>query len=286
MTSKRHAVLASRKKSDIPVVVEVRGLIVAARKTVAAAVNASLTTLNWQIGTRIRRAILREKRAGYGEETFQTLSGKLSWSHFIELLSLDKPHQRDFYAEMCRLERWSVRTLRLQIDGMLYERIALSKKPAKLIEKELTALRTDGKLTPSAHALLTSNRRPSPRHTAHAAPNIIGLRCRHGGDAMRRAGGGAVLHRHGRLQQRRSAQCGGPEGWRTGMGAGRRRPGRERRREQGGLLLRSPRAIGQETNQVPTGPECITSTVRPGRPLRRSLQTGPPLWRSTLGVRS
>ena len=82
------------------------------------------------------------------EKIFQTLSGKLSWSHFIELLPLNKPHQRDFYAEMCRLERWSVRTLRLQIDGMLYERIALSKKPAKLIEKELTALRTDGKLTP------------------------------------------------------------------------------------------------------------------------------------------
>ena len=60
MTSKRRAVLSSSKKPDTPIVVEVRGLIVAARKTVAAAVNASLTTLYWQIGTRIRRAILRE----------------------------------------------------------------------------------------------------------------------------------------------------------------------------------------------------------------------------------
>jgi hypothetical protein len=43
VTSKRHAVLASGKKSDIPIVAEVRELIVAARRTVAAAVNASLT---------------------------------------------------------------------------------------------------------------------------------------------------------------------------------------------------------------------------------------------------
>ena len=131
MTSRRNAVLRSRKKSDTPIVAEVRDLIVTARRTVAAAVNASLTTLYWQIGIRIRREILRKKRAGYGEQIlqtlsaelssefgrgfsksnlasmvlfaelfpdekiFQTLSGKLSWSHFIELLPLDKPHQRD-----------------------------------------------------------------------------------------------------------------------------------------------------------------------------------------------
>jgi len=184
MTAKRHVALSSGRKADASIVAEVRALIVSARKTVATVVNASLTTLYWQIGTRIRRDILREKRAGYGEEILHTLSTKLSaefsrgfslrnlawmvrlaeifpnqkivatlsrelgWSHFRELLPLNKPHQRDFYAEMCRLERWSVRTLRRQIDGMPYERTALSKKPAKLIEKELTALRTDGKLTP------------------------------------------------------------------------------------------------------------------------------------------
>jgi predicted nuclease of restriction endonuclease-like (RecB) superfamily len=184
MTAKRRAMIASGRKSDIPLVAEVRALIVSTRQTVSKAVNASLTRLHWQIGTRIRRDILREKRAGYAEEILHTLSTKLGaefgrgfgeknlhrmiqfaelfpdeqivatlsrqlgWSHFKELLPLDKPHQRDFYAEMCRLERWSVRTLRRQIDGMLYERTALSKKPAKLIEKELAALRTDGKLTP------------------------------------------------------------------------------------------------------------------------------------------
>ena len=56
--------------------------------------------------------------------------------------------QRDFYAEMCRVERWSVRTLRQKIGGMLYERTALSKKPDKLIKQELDTLREEDKLTP------------------------------------------------------------------------------------------------------------------------------------------
>jgi len=77
-----------------------------------------------------------------------TLSRQLSWSHFKEILPLKKPLQRDFYAEMCRLERWSVRTLRKKIDGMLYERTAISKKPEELAKKELAALREKDRLTP------------------------------------------------------------------------------------------------------------------------------------------
>jgi len=49
---------------------------------------------------------------------------------------------------MCRIERWSVRTLRQKIAGMLFERTALSKKPEKLIREELDTLRTEDKLTP------------------------------------------------------------------------------------------------------------------------------------------
>ena len=64
------------------------------------------------------------------------------WSHFIEILPIEDGHKRDFYAEMCRIERWSVRTLRQKIGGMLFERIALSKKPAKLAEQELAKLRS------------------------------------------------------------------------------------------------------------------------------------------------
>jgi len=163
---------------------ELRQLIQAARHTVAVAVNSALTTLYWQIGMRIRREILREKRAAYGEEIVHALSAQLSaefgrgfeeknlrrmvqfaevfpdeqivaalrrqlgWAHFKMLIPLKDPLQRDFYAEMCRIEGWSTRLLRQKIDGMLYERTALSKKPAKLIEQELRALRTEDKLTP------------------------------------------------------------------------------------------------------------------------------------------
>jgi predicted nuclease of restriction endonuclease-like (RecB) superfamily len=72
----------------------------------------------------------------------------LTWTHFIALIPLKDPLQRDFYAEMCRMERWSVRTLRSRIDSMLFERTALSKKPEKLIAQELHALRAEDTLTP------------------------------------------------------------------------------------------------------------------------------------------
>jgi predicted nuclease of restriction endonuclease-like (RecB) superfamily len=77
-----------------------------------------------------------------------TLSQQLSWSHWVELLPLKDPLQRDFYAEMCRLEHWSVRTLRAKIDGLLFERTGLSRKPAELAAQELRALREEDCLTP------------------------------------------------------------------------------------------------------------------------------------------
>ena len=54
------------------------------------------------------------------EQTAYTLSGELSWSHFVEILPLKVQRRRDFYAEMSRIERWSVRTLQQKIGGMLY----------------------------------------------------------------------------------------------------------------------------------------------------------------------
>jgi predicted nuclease of restriction endonuclease-like (RecB) superfamily len=163
---------------------DIRSIIKTARHNVAVTVNVGLTLLYWQIGSRIRQDILKEKRADYGEEIISTLSiqlvkefgngfsrpnlfrmvrfaevfpegnivstlsRQLSWSHFVEIIPLKDDLQRDFYAEICRIERWSVRTLRKKIDGMLYERTAISKKPEKLIAKELAALREEDRLTP------------------------------------------------------------------------------------------------------------------------------------------
>ncbi len=69
------------------------------------------------------------------------LSRQLSWSHFVLLLALKEPMQRDYYAQMAGTERWSVRTLRERINSMLYERTALSKKPEETIAQELATQR-------------------------------------------------------------------------------------------------------------------------------------------------
>jgi predicted nuclease of restriction endonuclease-like (RecB) superfamily len=163
---------------------DLRELIADARQDVARQVNSALVLLYWRVGKRIRQDILKEKRAGYGEQIvsavsrelaaefgqgFSTrnlwhmirfaevfpdegivnaLSTQLGWTHFRHIIALDDPLKRDFYAEMCRIERWSTRTLEKKIGGMLFERTALSKKPEKLIREELDTLRAEDKLTP------------------------------------------------------------------------------------------------------------------------------------------
>ena len=57
---------------------DVRELIVSTRQTVARGVNAALVLLYWKVGERIRRDVLREKRAEYGEEIVSTLSAQLA----------------------------------------------------------------------------------------------------------------------------------------------------------------------------------------------------------------
>jgi predicted nuclease of restriction endonuclease-like (RecB) superfamily len=172
------------QKSDTALLDEIRLLIEQTRSQVAQAVNSALVVMNWHIGKRINDEILGNKRAKYGREIFSTLSRKLvaefgkgfsqqnlfrmarfaevlpdeeivvtlsqqlSWSHFIEIIPLRDQLKRDFYAEMCRIERWSVRTLRHKIQGMLFERTAISKKPEQVIKSEIADLRAEDKLTP------------------------------------------------------------------------------------------------------------------------------------------
>lgn len=163
---------------------DIRKMIEEARAGVAATVNAGLTMLYWRIGSRINQEILRGKRADYGseivptlsrqlemeygsgfsaknirhmirfaevfpeEKRVSTLSRQLSWSHFKEIIYLQQPLQKEFYAEMCRVERWSVRTLRKKVGSMLFERTALSQKPAELAKLELEALREEDRMSP------------------------------------------------------------------------------------------------------------------------------------------
>ena len=58
---------------------------------------------------------------------FQTVSGKLSWSHYCELLSISDNDKRSFYEKECINAGWSVRELKRQLDSSLFERLLLSK---------------------------------------------------------------------------------------------------------------------------------------------------------------
>jgi predicted nuclease of restriction endonuclease-like (RecB) superfamily len=166
-----------------PLLAEIRQLIEQTRASVATAVNAGLTMLNWRIGKRIGEEVLAGQRAEYGNrilaalsqeltaefgpgfsysaltrmirfsevfpdsEIVATLSQRLGWSHFQALIPLKDQLQRDFYAEMCRVERWSVRTLRKKIDTMLFERTGISRKPEELARRELAELREEDRMT-------------------------------------------------------------------------------------------------------------------------------------------
>jgi predicted nuclease of restriction endonuclease-like (RecB) superfamily len=92
--------------------------------------------------------MIRFAEAFPDEKIVYALRRQLSWTHFRKIIYLDDPLKREFYAEMCRVERWSTRTLESKIDGMLFERTALSQKPGKLMKQELKALREKDRLSP------------------------------------------------------------------------------------------------------------------------------------------
>jgi len=162
---------------------EMRELILTAKRRVASVANSAQVLLYWHLGQRIVREKLVEGRAAYGkrilaalsqqlvgefgdgysysaltrmarfaelfpvEAIVVTLSQQLSWSHFLTLLPIKAPLAREFYAEMCRVERWDVRTLREKRRRLLYERTALSRNTEAVIKAELQTLR-DGQMTP------------------------------------------------------------------------------------------------------------------------------------------
>ena len=163
---------------------EVKQIIDKSKKHIASTVNVTITTTYWHIGNHIKNTILKGKRAEYGKQIIVNLSkqltaeyGKgwskqqlqhclrfaevfpdfeivsslirqLSWTHFLSLIYLKSDLEREFYAQMCRIENWSTRTLRKKIDSLLFERTAISKKPEELAKLELKTLKEENKLSP------------------------------------------------------------------------------------------------------------------------------------------
>ena len=68
---------------------------------------------------------------------------ELTWFHFLALLPLEDPLAREFYAEMCRVKSWIVRALRQKINGLLFERTALSRSSEESVLQELASLRDE-----------------------------------------------------------------------------------------------------------------------------------------------
>ena len=142
---------------------EIRSIMNTARQNVAKRVNSELLVAYWNIG----RVIVEHEqdsneRAEYGQKTLkllsrtlttefgkgfsvsnlqfmrrfyqtyqiqQTVSVKLSWSHYCELLSISDRDKRSFYEKECERSGWSVRELKRQISTSLFERLLLSDNP-------------------------------------------------------------------------------------------------------------------------------------------------------------
>lgn len=137
------------------------------RKQAYQSINSILVKTYWEIGKQIVGYEKRNKQnGGYGSRLFesiaqdlrqkyskgfsrsnivymrliylkypksQTLSDQLSWSHYIELLSIEDDLERGFYEKMCMNGRWSVRELDRQINSALFQRIALGKDKKEII---------------------------------------------------------------------------------------------------------------------------------------------------------
>ena len=147
-----------------PVIKEIRDILEEARNNVARQVNNELIAAYWNIGRIIvdyEQTV--PERADYGKQTLkelakeltrefgkgfsrsnlqnmralylaypicQTVFGKLSWSHYCELLSISDPDKRSFYEKEAVNSSWSVRELKRQIDSSLFERLLLSRGDA------------------------------------------------------------------------------------------------------------------------------------------------------------
>lgn len=158
---------------------DIRLLIEQSKGRVARMLNQEMTLLYWHIGKRIYEDLLTQGKADYGQqiivniahhlqseygkgfsksnlfemvrlfesfsnlEIFQTLSGKLSWSHFIAITPLKDKNAQEFYAYMCLKENWSVRQLRSKIHRLLYECSLVSRGDKKEIIKEIDILKNE-----------------------------------------------------------------------------------------------------------------------------------------------
>ena len=138
---------------------EIASIITNARNNVAKQVNSELLNAYWNIGRVIVEDELKNNRGEYGKKQllaisknltnkfgkgfsqsnlynmkmfytkypiFQSVTGKLSWTHYCELLYISDDDKRSFYEKEAINANWSVRELKRQISSSLFERLLLS----------------------------------------------------------------------------------------------------------------------------------------------------------------
>ena len=176
--------MSKEAKIEVQLHTEVTQLIEQSKQNVAVAVNAEITLLYWNVGRRINNEVLNNERAEYGKKIVQSLSAQLTlqygkgwsekqlrqcmqfanvfqdeqivyalriqltWTHIRTIIYMEDPLKRDFYIEMCKLEKWSSRQFQERIQSMLYERTAISKKPEETIKNELELLKNEKEISP------------------------------------------------------------------------------------------------------------------------------------------
>ena len=162
----------------------ISNLIEESRSRTALAINSEITLLYWNIGKHVREDILKNNRADYGQKIVESLSERLtkqygrgwstrhlhnclsfaetfpdeqivhalrtqlSWTHLRFLIPIEDELKRNFYIELCKIEKWSTRQLDERMKSMLYERTVISKKPDKTIREELQHLKKQQQVTP------------------------------------------------------------------------------------------------------------------------------------------
>ena len=147
---------------------ELSQLIVQSKQQVAVQANSAVTILFWQVGNRINQDILQNKRADYAKQIVPKLSAQLenkygrnfevknlrrmmqfaeqfsnsqivvplarqlSWSHFVELLTIKTIKAKLFYAQNASNNLFGIRELRRQIALKAFERTNITH--AQIIE--------------------------------------------------------------------------------------------------------------------------------------------------------
>lgn len=152
---------------------DIKAILAQARQKTYQAINSAMVEAYWNIGRKIVEEEQNGKeRAGYGKEViksiskeltqafgrgfsernirgfrqfylnfqeieiWQTLSAKLSWSHFQLIMRVSNPEAQQYYLTEAAQQGWSVRTLDRNISTLYYQRL-LSSQAKEVVENEM-----------------------------------------------------------------------------------------------------------------------------------------------------